>query len=164
MHYMEALSDTVSQVTRSPADALCQFIPPFMQFLREGLVGLNVSPARFQILQTLKQGGAQPMIDLADRLSVTKRNVTSLVDGLEKDGLATRRPHPTDRRSTLVELTTAGDRVFQRAAEIQRKHLQGLLANLDTTQQAEMAKALKHLTDALMNKKQPSSKAPKTRP
>ncbi len=33
---------------------------------------------------------------------------TRLVDGLEKSGLAVRRPHPTDRRATLVSLTESG--------------------------------------------------------
>ncbi len=36
------------------------------------------------------------------------RNVTSLVDALEENGLVARRPHPTDRRATLVELTGSG--------------------------------------------------------
>ncbi|MEM8916350.1 MAG: MarR family transcriptional regulator, partial [Pseudomonadota bacterium] len=65
---------------------------------------MNVSPARFQIMQTLSGGSSLSMAELADRLSVTKRNITTLVDGLERDGLASRHPHPTDRRSTLVEL------------------------------------------------------------
>ncbi|MEL6338041.1 MAG: MarR family transcriptional regulator [Pseudomonadota bacterium] len=140
-------------MTQSPADALCQFIPPFLRFLREGLVDLNMSPARFQLLQTLKQGGALTMIDLAERLSVTKRNVTTLVDGLEKDGFAIRHPHPTDRRSTLVALTAEGERAFAEAAEIQRVHLQGLLASLEPATQHEMAQALTQLTDALTTRK-----------
>ncbi|MEM9098626.1 MAG: MarR family transcriptional regulator [Pseudomonadota bacterium] len=139
-------------MARSPAEAICQFIPPFMRFLREGLVDLNVSPARFQLLQALDQEGALSMIDLAERLSVTKRNITTLVDGLEKDGLAIRRKHPTDRRSTLVGPTEAGRALFAKAAEIQRLHLQGLLENLDQAQQAEMARALSHLTSALTKK------------
>ncbi|MEM6714428.1 MAG: MarR family transcriptional regulator [Cyanobacteria bacterium P01_D01_bin.6] len=139
-------------MTLSPADAICQFIPPFMRFLRDGLAEANVSPARFQILQALKQNGALSMVEVAKRLSVTKRNITTLVDGLERDGLAARRPHPTDRRSTLVELTPAGEALFARAAEVQREHLKELMANLDTAQQQDMARALTHLTKHLMAK------------
>ncbi len=147
----------------SPADAICQFIPPFMRFLREGLVELNMSPARFQLLQSLSQGGALSMIDLADRLSVTKRNVTTLVDGLEKDGLATRRPHPHDRRSTLVAITEAGETAFSKAAEVQRRHLQGLLAHLDAKQQEQMTAALSHLTNALTAKKKLADRTTESR-
>lgn len=76
------------------------------------------------------------MIELADRLSVTKRNVTALVDGLEKEGLARRQPHPTDRRSTVVALTALGKEAFSEAAKIQRDHLSALIETLDPQQQA----------------------------
>lgn len=149
-------------MTISPADAICQFIPPFMRFLREGLVDLNMTPARFQILEAIKFGGAQTMVELAKQLSVTKRNVTSLVDGLEKDGLATRQPHPTDRRATLVQLTDEGERLFFKAAELQRQHLKDLFTSLEAEQQAEMSAALVQLTQALAaRKKNPEgNKAP----
>ncbi|MEM1132821.1 MAG: MarR family transcriptional regulator [Pseudomonadota bacterium] len=136
----------------SPADTICQFIPPFLRFLRDILAELNMSPARFQILQALKQGGALSMVEVADRLSVTKRNITTLVDGLEKEGLAVRRPHPTDRRSTLVELTSAGEALFTKAAALQKEHLEELLANLEPSRQKDMAQALTDLTNTLMTK------------
>ncbi|MEM1398878.1 MAG: MarR family transcriptional regulator [Pseudomonadota bacterium] len=133
------------------ADAICQFVPPFLRFLREGLSKVNVSPARFQIMQTLSGGSSLSMAELADRLSVTKRNITTLVDGLERDGLASRHPHPTDRRSTLVELTPEGNAVLERAAEVQREHLRALLANLDAAQQRQMTEALNHLMNAMVD-------------
>jgi DNA-binding MarR family transcriptional regulator len=34
--------------------------------------------------------------------------VTNLIDGLESLGYATRAPHPTDRRTTLAEITDSG--------------------------------------------------------
>lgn len=89
------------------------------------------------------------MVDLAERLSVTKRNITTLVDGLEHDGLATRSPHPTDRRSKLVELTSKGETTFREAAKYQRKHLENLVANLEPAEQKLMAQALVRLTDAM---------------
>ncbi len=143
------------KTTNPAADAICRFVPPFVRFLREGLAKVNVSPARFQILQALKQGGSLSMAELADRLCVTKRNITTLVDGLEKDGLATRRPHPTDRRSTLVELTPDGDILFTEAAKVQRDHLMGLMESLNAGQQRQMAEALNHLMDAMKAKGQP---------
>ncbi|MEM9781352.1 MAG: MarR family transcriptional regulator [Pseudomonadota bacterium] len=136
-------------MTRTAAETLCAFVPPFMRYLREGLAKVNMSPARFQILQALRDQRALSMVELAARLSVTKRNITSLVDGLERDGLASRRPHPTDRRSTLVALTAAGEDTFSRAAKVQQDHLEALLANLDGAQQQEMAQALSHLLAAL---------------
>ncbi|WP_043634565.1 MarR family winged helix-turn-helix transcriptional regulator [Nonomuraea candida] len=46
--------------------------------------------------------------DLARAAGVSSRNVTGLVDTLERDGLARRVPDPKDRRSVLAEITPAG--------------------------------------------------------
>ncbi|GAA3441673.1 MarR family winged helix-turn-helix transcriptional regulator [Planomonospora venezuelensis] len=46
--------------------------------------------------------------DLAQSAGVSSRNVTGLVDTLEREGLAQRTPAPHDRRSVLVAITPAG--------------------------------------------------------
>jgi DNA-binding MarR family transcriptional regulator len=46
--------------------------------------------------------------ELADDLVMTPRNVTGLVDHLERDGLVTRVPDPEDRRSVRARLTETG--------------------------------------------------------
>lgn len=42
-------------------------------------------------------------------LGITVGAASKVVDRLERAGLAVRTPHPSDRRSSLVELTAAGD-------------------------------------------------------
>jgi MarR family 2-MHQ and catechol resistance regulon transcriptional repressor len=42
-------------------------------------------------------------------MQVTSSNITFLVDGLEKDTLVQRMPHPTDRRTVYVQLTAEGE-------------------------------------------------------
>jgi len=71
-------------------------------FARDGL-----TEARAHLLWVL-QDGPTTQRTLADALRVTPRNITGLVDGLVATGHVVRRPHPTDRRATLVELTQAG--------------------------------------------------------
>lgn len=46
------------------------------------------------------------MCDLKKELGVTATNITALVDSLEEDGYVVRREHPTDRRATLIELSS----------------------------------------------------------
>src|SRR5438045_8886477 len=48
------------------------------------------------------------MNELALGLSTTPRNITGLVDNLERDGLVCRVPDPEDRRSVQAQLTPAG--------------------------------------------------------
>lgn len=70
----------------------------------------GLSEGRFQLLIRLYQaeGHQLPLGEVADALEVTPRNITGLVDHLERDGLVERVPDPNDRRSILGRLTPAG--------------------------------------------------------
>ncbi|MCQ9136104.1 MarR family winged helix-turn-helix transcriptional regulator [Streptomyces hilarionis] len=71
--------------------------------------GLGVTPAQARLLRTLAHCDGPPrMADLAARLEVVPRAVTTLVDGLEASGLARRAPDPTNRRVIRIELTEGG--------------------------------------------------------
>ncbi len=61
--------------------------------------------ARGRVLWELRASGPMMMRALSQALGVTPRTVTGLIDGLEADGWVLRRPHPTDRRVTLIEAT-----------------------------------------------------------
>ena len=70
-------------------------------------VGLNFS--RFEVLALLSftKEGELPLGKVGDRLQVHPASVTNTVNRLEADGLVARKPHPTDRRTTLAVLTRA---------------------------------------------------------
>ena len=54
---------------------------------------------------------------MGERLQLHPTSITNIVDRLEADGLARRLPHPSDRRTTLVELTDAGRERLTAATE-----------------------------------------------
>ncbi|BCJ47374.1 MarR family transcriptional regulator [Actinoplanes ianthinogenes] len=69
----------------------------------------GLSPGALDILISLN--GAEDGLsvkDLARIADVTSRNVTGLVDTLERAGLAARTPDPLDRRAVRVRITDAG--------------------------------------------------------
>jgi DNA-binding MarR family transcriptional regulator len=68
----------------------------------------GLSEGRMGVLFRLYRCGDLPLGELADDLVTTPRNVTGLVDHLERDGLVTRVPDPEDRRSVRARLTDAG--------------------------------------------------------
>jgi DNA-binding MarR family transcriptional regulator len=51
------------------------------------------------------------------RLQVHRTSVTNIIDQLERSGLVTRDPHPTDRRTTLASITEAGRETARKATE-----------------------------------------------
>ncbi|MER6068159.1 MarR family transcriptional regulator [Streptomyces sp. NPDC001817] len=70
---------------------------------------LGVTPAQSRLLRTLAHYASPPrMADLAERLEVVPRAVTTLVDGLEASGKVRRVADPANRRVTRIELTDEG--------------------------------------------------------
>src|SRR5512135_2842450 len=76
--------------------------------LNETLEPFGLTFARYEALMLLfySRGGSLPLGKIGARLQVHPTSVTSLVDGLEKRGFAQRTPHPSDRRTTLAEITS----------------------------------------------------------
>jgi DNA-binding MarR family transcriptional regulator len=89
----------------------------------------GLSENRLGILFMLRHAGeGVPLGALAGRLHVSPRNVTGLIDHLERDRLVERVPDPADRRSVLALLTDLGrERVDAMGGETFRQQ-QGLLA------------------------------------
>jgi DNA-binding MarR family transcriptional regulator len=69
--------------------------------------GLSAGALDILIRLSAATGGVS-IGDLAQSAGVSSRNVTGLVDTLERDGLARRAPDPHDRRSVLASITPAG--------------------------------------------------------
>jgi DNA-binding MarR family transcriptional regulator len=72
----------------------------------------GLTTARTHLLWVLHHSGPSNQQALAAALRVSPRNVTGLVDALEAGGFVERRPHPSDRRATLVTLTERGTRTM----------------------------------------------------
>jgi MarR family transcriptional regulator, organic hydroperoxide resistance regulator len=53
--------------------------------------------------------------DIANELGITTGGTSKLVDRIEANGYCRRLPNPDDRRSSLLELTPAGRRLFAEA-------------------------------------------------
>jgi DNA-binding MarR family transcriptional regulator len=77
--------------------------------------------ARFELLRLLSftRHGSLPMAKASARLQVHPTSVTNAVDRLEAAELVRRVSHPTDGRTTLVEITDAGrERVHAATLEL----------------------------------------------
>lgn len=68
----------------------------------------GLTEGRLAVMFRLFRCGATPLGDLAEDLDTSPRNITGLVDHLERDGLVERVPDPEDRRSVRARLTEAG--------------------------------------------------------
>lgn len=85
----------------------------------EALRPFDLTFARYEalVLLAFSRQGALPLGKMGDRLMLHPTSVTNIVDRLERQGLVQRAAHPTDRRTTLAEITDDGRRVVDKATE-----------------------------------------------
>jgi DNA-binding MarR family transcriptional regulator len=130
------------------ADLFSVFAPAFLKWQYAGILVEGMTYPRMRLIHELSEG-PQIMGALRDRLGVSARNITVLVDGLERDGFARRAPHPMDRRATMVELTDKGRAAHRAVYAAHADRAAALFATLDHDDQQALLGLLRRLLDAL---------------
>ncbi|MEV5726126.1 MarR family transcriptional regulator [Streptomyces pharetrae] len=110
--------------------------------------GLGITPAQSRLLRTLGHYGSPPrMADLAERLEVVPRAVTTLVDGLEASGKVRRVPDPANRRVIRIELTDDGRTTLGKLRGVRLSAADEILAPLTKDQRRVLGGLLDTLVD-----------------
>jgi DNA-binding MarR family transcriptional regulator len=103
--------------------------------------------ARYELLMLLhfSSRGSMPVKKASERLQVHPTSITNAVDRLEAAELVRRLPHPTDGRSSLIELTDEGRRVALKATEALNAEVFGApgLGDSDVTRLVKVLEALR---------------------
>lgn len=88
---------------------------------------------RFDVLAALaRRPDGMAMGELSRALLVSNGNVTAIVRKLVADGLVSMAQLESDRRTSIVRLTTAGERHFDRLAGAHHDWVDALLMGLDS--------------------------------
>jgi DNA-binding MarR family transcriptional regulator len=83
------------------------------QYMQRSVERYGLTEGRLQLLMRLRRHGDLPLGELAEQMRVSPRNVTGLVDHLERDGLVARVPDPNDRRSVRAHITEHGEQLVK---------------------------------------------------
>ena len=151
-------------------EAFTELGPAWVRWVNACLPGDAVSYVRMRLLTALQRDGEQSMGELATGLGVTPRRVTALVEALEADGLVERRPHPVDRRSTLVAITDGGLKAQHAGWEQHRAEVAQAFGDLSEPEQAQLLSISRTLTQIMRARlagrpaPQPAECAPTVRP
>ncbi|MET7359960.1 MarR family transcriptional regulator [Streptomyces sp. NPDC005562] len=130
------------------AEQLLRLTRRLQRIQKRHLVPIGITPAQSRLLRTLAHYETPPrMADLAERLEVVPRAVTTLVDGLESADLVRRAPDPTNRRVIRIELTDAGLKALGELRSARRTAAEDILAPLDSEQRAQLGVLLNALFD-----------------
>ncbi len=85
----------------------------------EGLRRIDLSVPQCDVLTTLTEKEGVSQQDLAQRLYVTKGNISGLIDRLARAGLVERRSIPGDKRQHAIYLTQSGRAAADAAIGVQ---------------------------------------------
>jgi DNA-binding MarR family transcriptional regulator len=102
------------------------------------------------VLHTLARRGPLRLTDLTATEQLKQPALTSLVAKLERDGLVSRAPDPSDRRAILLSLTADGQAIVasRRASRVERlAELVNQLSDEERALLADSAQLLKRLTE-----------------
>jgi DNA-binding MarR family transcriptional regulator len=102
--------------------------------VNDEMSGCGLSMARTKVLMRLQDQGPTRQSVLAADMGLAPHSITDIVDGLERQGLAVRRPDATDRRAKLVAITEAGEASLDVANATRERlltHIFGALSEAD---------------------------------
>ncbi|HLZ21962.1 MAG TPA: MarR family transcriptional regulator [Ktedonobacterales bacterium] len=113
------------------------------------LRAISLPRARVLMVMDDVKEGLVRMSDLSVALGVTPRNVTTIVDGLEREGLIARTPDPTDRRAILLELTPKGQEHIAEVHAMQHSIAERFFAPLSAEERTYLVQLLVKIWDGV---------------
>lgn len=128
-----------------------RFSAGFLRWM-ETRAGDGMNFARLRLLQALHCGGPAIMRDLGTQLGATPRNMTAIVDALEDAQLVVRRPHPTDRRATLIELSPEGAREAEEGLGPRLSAMSEIFAGLSPEEREQFSATMRKLMRAIRDR------------
>jgi DNA-binding MarR family transcriptional regulator len=115
--------------------------------------GLDLSFTQYLILKKSQQLGAVSATELARAVELDGGAMTRQLDQLERKGYLRRSPHEQDRRALRIELTEAGNTVWQNTASVcSQRVMNAAQRSLDATEQTQLHDYLERVLHALRNK------------
>ncbi len=134
----------VADAPISPEPAVAELSLAIGQLVRRLRMEANpgeLSWSQIATLARLEKGGAMTTADLARAEFVKPQSMGTTLADLEQAGLVQRRPHPTDGRQVLFELTAEGVEARRQRNIAKREWLLAAMAGLDPAEQQTLMAA-----------------------
>jgi DNA-binding MarR family transcriptional regulator len=120
----------------------------FQQAFADAYAGIGLNEGDFGVLAPLRRAGEPYELtptELARHRMITSGGMTAAIDRVERKGMITRVPNPTDRRGSLVRLTDKGKEMIDAAMEAHAATEHRLVASLSEADAADLQRLLRQL-------------------
>jgi|SRR5215469_7964914 len=143
------MASEISPTPEELADRLHSAAIHLLRRLRREDDASGLNGPRLSALSVIVFGGPLSLGDLARAEQVRPPTMTRIVDALVNLGFATRRPHPTDSRSTLIAATSAGRKLLLAGRQRRVRALARQIAALSPADQQQLFNAVSILNRAI---------------
>jgi MarR family transcriptional regulator, 2-MHQ and catechol-resistance regulon repressor len=108
---------------------------------------INLCDSDFRVLEALLHKGPLPVNIIGQMVELTTGSITSAIDRLERKWLVVRKHHAVDRRIRIVELTTKGRQLIEKAFAQHEVDMERAVSNLSRAERGMLVDLLKRLGD-----------------
>ncbi len=129
----------------------------------ERLRQIGISIPQCDVLTTLTEQEGVSQQQLAERLYVTKGNISGLLDRLEEAGFVERRP-ASDRRQYSIHLTDSGRSMAERAIVVQHEWIASTLGRMAEVDLQALESQVVALRDIIREQETPVAAKESTTP
>jgi len=112
---------------------------------KSSIAGLGLGLSDFAVLELLLHKGPQLVNRLGRRVLLSSGSITTAVDRLEERGLVRRAVDPEDLRARIVQLTSTGRKLVERAFAKHAQDMEQTMAVLRPREREELVRLLKKL-------------------
>lgn len=88
---------------------------------------------------------------IAEYYNLDKGSVTSLINGLEKNGFISKKSHPTDKRCVYLQLTNKGIEIMPKIKVVFKEWSDMLLKDMSEKEKKMLISMLGHMIDNVSN-------------
>ncbi|MCY9661348.1 MarR family transcriptional regulator [Paenibacillus chondroitinus] len=114
-------------------------------YLTQVLPHFHISPIMMYALEFLRKHPDCIAVDIANEFGLTRGAITQLLDKLEEQELVIRKPHPTSRRSLLLQVTDKGNKLINDILEAYNNKIEQLFTPYNEDELAQLKKLLEKL-------------------
>ena len=113
--------------------------------------GIQVSPSHIALIEYTANNPNCGVQELAKALKLSTPTLSVSVRQLEKSGLITRKPDPSDGRAVQLSLTSKGEEIHQSARRFHRLKFKKLLSGLNPKERENLVNLLEKALNAVEN-------------
>ena len=135
------------ELTRLLLDWSAIFIRKSMQDFNQYTHSQGFSMVHMTVLMHLHYRGACEVTHFCEPMQISPAGASQMIERMAQRGLVVRLPHPTDRRSRLVDLTDYGRQVVTDSIAARETWLSQIVTSLSAEDRQRITSALKVLNE-----------------